>query len=303
MDMTLVVMAAGLGSRYGGVKQIERLGPDGEILMEYAIYDALRAGFDRIVLIIKPSMLEDVRALFGDRIEQRTGIRIDYAFQTPDRFTAARPELAQRKKPLGTVHAVLCARGVIDGPFAVINSDDFYGRGAFTAIGGFLTGQHADNAYAMVGYRLHNAMTEHGSVARGVCELRDGYLTGITERTHIEKRGDDAAFTEDGEHFTPLSGNTTVSMNFWGFTPRILDELAAEFPRFLQESVSVNPLKAEFYLPTVANNQLAANRATVRVLHTDESWHGVTYREDLASVQESVAAMHAAGIYPPVLFE
>ena len=146
-------------------------------------------------------------------------------------------------------------------------------------------------------------MTEHGSVARGVCELRDGYLTGITERTHIEKRGDDAAFTEDGEHFTPLSGNTTVSMNFWGFTPRILDELAAEFPRFLQESVSVNPLKAEFYLPTVANNQLAANRATVRVLHTDESWHGVTYREDLASVQESVAAMHAAGIYPPVLFE
>ena len=303
MDMTLVVMAAGLGSRYGGVKQIERLGPDGEILMEYAIYDALRAGFDRIVLIIKPSMLEDVRALFGDRIEQRTGIRIDYAFQTPDRFTAARPELAQRKKPLGTVHAVLCARGVIDGPFAVINSDDFYGRGAFTAIGGFLTGQHADNAYAMVGYRLHNAMTEHGSVARGVCELRDGYLTGITERTHIEKRGDDAAFTEDGEHFTPLSGDTTVSMNFWGFTPRILDELAAEFPRFLQESVSVNPLKAEFYLPTVANNQLAANRATVRVLHTDESWHGVTYREDLASVQESVAAMHAAGIYPPVLFE
>ena len=134
MDMTLVVMAAGLGSRYGGVKQIERLGPDGEILMEYAIYDALRAGFDRIVLIIKPSMLEDVRALFGDRIEQRTGIRIDYAFQTPDRFTAARPELAQRKKPLGTVHAVLCARDVIRTPFAVINADDFYGRGAIDAI-------------------------------------------------------------------------------------------------------------------------------------------------------------------------
>ena len=134
MDMTLVVMAAGLGSRYGGVKQIERLGPDGEILMEYAIYDALRAGFDRIVLIIKPQMLQDVRALFGDRIEQRTGIRIDYAFQTPDRFTAARPELAQRKKPLGTVHAVLCARDVIGTPFAVINADDFYGRGAIDAI-------------------------------------------------------------------------------------------------------------------------------------------------------------------------
>ena len=134
MDMTLVVMAAGLGSRYGGVKQIERLGPDGEILMEYAIYDALRAGFDRIVLIIKPQMLQDVRALFGDRIEQRTGIRIDYAFQTPERFTAARPELAQRQKPLGTVHAVLCARDVIETPFAVINADDFYGRGAIDAI-------------------------------------------------------------------------------------------------------------------------------------------------------------------------
>ena len=248
------------------------------------------------------TMTADFREKVGRGVEPY--FDVSYAFQEltsclPQGFTV--PE--GRTKPWGTGHAVLCARDVIDGPFAVINSDDFYGRGAFTAIGGFLTGQHADNAYAMVGYRLHNAMTEHGSVARGVCELRDGYLTGITERTHIEKRGDDAAFTEDGEHFTPLSGDTTVSMNFWGFTPRILDELAAEFPRFLQESVSVNPLKAEFYLPTVANNQLAANRATVRVLHTDESWHGVTYREDLASVQESVAAMHAAGIYPPVLFE
>ena len=297
----LVVMAAGMGSRYGGLKQIDPVGKNGEIIMDFSVFDAVQAGFSKVVFIIKEQLFEDFKEVIGDRVSKY--VQVEYVFQKlddlPEGFTV--PEGPE--KPWGTGHAVLCARGVIDGPFAVINSDDFYGRGAFTAIGGFLTGQHADNAYAMVGYRLHNAMTEHGSVARGVCELRDGYLTGITERTHIEKRGDDAAFTEDGEHFIPLSGNTTVSMNFWGFTPRILDELAAEFPRFLQESVSVNPLKAEFYLPTVANNQLAANRATVRVLHTDESWHGVTYREDLASVQESVAAMHAAGIYPPVLFE
>ena len=272
---TLVVMAAGMGSRFGGLKQMTPIDPQGNSIIQYSLYDARLAGFDKVVFIIKHEIEHDFREKVGRGVEPY--FDVSYVFQEltsclPQGFTV--PE--GRTKPWGTGHAVLCAR---------------------------LTGQHADNAYAMVGYRLHNAMTEHGSVARGVCELRDGYLTGITERTHIEKRGDDAAFTEDGEHFTPLSGDTTVSMNFWGFTPRILDELAAEFPRFLQESVSVNPLKAEFYLPTVANNQLAANRATVRVLHTDESWHGVTYREDLASVQESVAAMHAAGIYPPVLFE
>ena len=299
---TLLVLAAGMGSRYGSLKQMDGVGPNNEAIIDYSVYDAIRAGFGKVVFVIRHSFEKEFREVFSaERFGGR--IAVEFVFQELDYLPEGASVPEGRVKPWGTGHAVLCARGVIDGPFAVINSDDFYGRGAFTAIGGFLTGQHADNAYAMVGYRLHNAMTEHGSVARGVCELRDGYLTGITERTHIEKRGDDAAFTEDGEHFTPLSGDTIVSMNFWGFTPRILDELAAEFPRFLQESVSVNPLKAEFYLPTVANNQLAANRATVRVLHTDESWHGVTYREDLASVQESVAAMHAAGIYPPVLFE
>ena len=297
----LVIMAAGMGSRFGGPKQTTPVDEYGHFLLHYSLFDAYRAGFRKVVFVVKEETAEEFRESVGPAVAAAFDVR--YAYQKLDTLPEGYTVPDGRTKPWGTAHAVLCAAPEIDGPFAVINSDDFYGRGAFTAIGGFLTGQHADNAYAMVGYRLHNAMTEHGSVARGVCELRDGYLTGITERTHIEKRGDDAAFTEDGEHFTPLSGDTTVSMNFWGFTPRILDELAAEFPRFLQESVSVNPLKAEFYLPTVANNQLAANRATVRVLHTDESWHGVTYREDLASVQESVAAMHAAGIYPPVLFE
>ena len=186
MDMTLVVMAAGLGSRYGGVKQIERLGPDGEILMEYAIYDALRAGFDRIVLIIKPQMLQDVRGLFGDRIEQRTGMRIDYAFQTPDRFTAARPELAQRSKPLGTVHAVLCARDVIRTPFAVINADDFYGRGAIDAIAAALPELHGAQDAAMVGYRLKNTVSPFGTVTRGVCATENGLLRKVQETYKIQ---------------------------------------------------------------------------------------------------------------------
>ena len=297
----LVIMAAGMGSRFGGLKQIEPVDPEGHIIIDFSLFDSWRAGFRDVVFIIKREMEAEFRACIGDRMERY--FHVSYVYQDLDRLPEGIEIPKGRTKPWGTGHALACCRGTVNGPFAVINADDFYGRTAFSEIYSFLEAQTDASKYAMVGYRLHNAMTEHGSVARGVCELRDGYLTGITERTHIEKRGDDAAFTEDGEHFTPLSGDTTVSMNFWGFTPRILDELAAEFPRFLQESVSVNPLKAEFYLPTVANNQLAANRATVRVLHTDESWHGVTYREDLASVQESVAAMHAAGIYPPVLFE
>ena len=297
----LVIMAAGMGSRFGGLKQMEPVDKEGHSIIDFSMYDARRAGFRDLVFIIK----REHDALFRERIGNRMErfFNVEYVYQELTDIPAGCTVPDGRVKPWGTGQAIACCRNVLHGPFAVINSDDFYGRTAFSEIYEFLRTNEDPHQYAMVGYRLHNAMTEHGSVARGVCELRDGYLTGITERTHIEKRGDDAAFTEDGEHFTPLSGDTTVSMNFWGFTPRILDELAAEFPRFLQESVSVNPLKAEFYLPTVANNQLAANRATVRVLHTDESWHGVTYREDLASVQESVAAMHAAGIYPPVLFE
>ena len=230
MDMTLVVMAAGLGSRYGGVKQIERLGPDGEILMEYAIYDALRAGFDRIVLIIKPSMLEDVRALFGDRIEQRTGIRIDYAFQTPDHFTAARPELAQRKKPLGTVHAVLCARDVIRTPFAVINADDFYGRGALDAIAAALPQLGGAQDAAMVGYRLKNTVSPFGTVTRGVCATQDGLLRKVQETYKIRLCPDGLIRDMSGEgEGIVLNPEALVSMNLWGYHPQMLDVMAQYF--------------------------------------------------------------------------
>ena len=273
----------------------------GHFLLHYSLFDAYRAGFRKVVFVVKEETAEEFRESVGPAVAAAFDVR--YAYQKLDTLPEGYTVPDGRTKPWGTAHAVLCAAPEIDGPFAVINSDDYYGIEAYRLLYDFLAVPRPERSYAMVGFRLRNTVTANGSVSRGVCTERGGMLESITERTHIEKRGDDAAFTEDGEHFTPLSGNTTVSMNFWGFTPRILDELAAEFPRFLQESVSVNPLKAEFYLPTVANNQLAANRATVRVLHTDESWHGVTYREDLASVQESVAAMHAAGIYPPVLFE
>ena len=233
MDMTLVVMAAGLGSRYGGVKQIERLGPDGEILMEYAIYDALRAGFDRIVLIIKPQMLQDVRDLFGDRIEQRTGMRIDYAFQTPDRFTAARPELAQRSKPLGTVHAVLCARDVIRTPFAVINADDFYGRGAIDAIAAALPELHGAQDAAMVGYRLKNTVSPFGTVTRGVCATENGLLRKVQETYKIQLGADGTIRdTSDAGAGVVLDPEAIVSMNLWGYHPAMLDVMAQYFDAF-----------------------------------------------------------------------
>ena len=236
MDMTLVVMAAGLGSRYGGVKQIERLGPDGEILMEYAIYDALRAGFDRIVLIIKPQMLQDVRDLFGDRIEQRTGMRIDYAFQTPDRFTAARPELAQRSKPLGTVHAVLCARDVIRTPFAVINADDFYGRGAIDAIAAALPELHGAQDAAMVGYRLKNTVSPFGTVTRGVCATEGGLLRKVQETYKIQLCPDGTIRDTSGEGAgVVLDPEAIVSMNLWGYHPAMLDVMAQYFDAFVRD--------------------------------------------------------------------
>ena len=296
MDMTLVVMAAGLG----GVKQIERLGPDGEILMEYAIYDALRAGFDRIVLIIKPQMLQDVRALFGDRIEQRTGMRIDYAFQTPDRFTAARPELAQRKKPLGTVHAVLCARDAIETPFAVINADDYYGKEAFVRLHDFLQGYTPDKPgdLAMAGFVLKNTLSDNGAVTRGVCQMNaEGYLTDVVETSGIEKTADGAAV--EGKAIDPES---LVSMNFWGLTPEFVKVLEDGFVEFFEKSVPANPLKAEYLLPIYIGELLEKNAVTVQVLPTHDKWFGVTYKEDKQTVIDSFAKLVADGVYQKNLF-
>ena len=296
---TLVVMAAGMGSRFGGLKQMTPVDPQGNSILHYSLYDAYTAGFGKVVFIIKKAIAEDF-------MKVTTGLEryfeIAYVYQETDKLPAGFTVPEGRVKPWGTGHAVLCAKEEIDGDFAVINADDFYGRGAFTALADFFREEHADNAYAMVGYLLRNAMTDNGYVARGVCEIENGYLAGVTERTQIEKRGEDAAYTEDGVTYVPLSGDTVVSMNFWGFTPRILQELEARFPKFLEESLPKNPTKCEFFLPTVANAQIREGLGSVRVLHTDETWYGVTYREDLPSVQEAIAALRQAGKYPEVLF-
>ncbi len=297
---TLVVMAAGMGSRFGGLKQMTPVDPQGDSILHFSLYDAYRAGFGKVVFIIKKSIEEAFRekVLPGlDRYLEVACVNQEVDF-LPEGFTV--PE--GREKPWGTAHAVLCAKDEIPGPFAVINADDFYGRHAFETIAGFLSQHHEPGEYAMVGYLLRNAMTDNGYVARGVCETKNGFLTGVTERTHIEKRGNDAVYTEDGEHFVPLSGDTVVSMNLWGFSPMILEEIERRFPIFLRENLAKNPLKCEFYLPSVANAQIQENTATIRVLHTDETWYGVTYREDLASVQEAIAKMRAEGKYPEHLF-
>lgn len=297
---TLVVMAAGMGSRFGGLKQMTPVDPQGDSILHFSLYDAYRAGFGKVVFIIKKSIEEAFceKVLPGlDRYFEVACVNQEVD-SLPEGFTV--PE--GREKPWGTAHAVLCAKDEIPGPFAVINADDFYGRHAFEAIAGFLSQHHEPGEYAMVGYLLRNAMTDNGYVARGVCETKNGFLTGVTERTHIEKRGNDAAYTEDGEHFVPLSGDTIVSMNLWGFSPMILEEIERRFPIFLRENLAKNPLKCEFYLPSVANAQIQENTATIRVLHTDETWYGVTYREDLASVQEAIAKMRAEGKYPEHLF-
>ena len=296
---TLVVLAAGMGSRFGGLKQMTPVDEQGNSILHYSIYDAIQAGFGKVVFVIKKAIEEDFRQITAG-LEKH--IDVAYAFQEVDMLPAGFQVPGDRTKPWGTGHAVLCAKDEVDGPFTVINSDDFYGRGAYMAIADFLRQPHGEREYAMVGFLLKNALTENGSVARGVCELQDGNLAKVTERTKIYKRGCDAAYTEDGEHFVPLSGDTVVSMNFWGYQPSMMEELERRFPLFLQERLPKDPVKCEFYLPFATDALIQEGSASVRVLKTDETWYGVTYREDLPTVVDAIAAMRRAGKYPEVLF-
>lgn len=297
----LVVMAAGMGSRFGGPKQIAPVDEQGHILIDFSMYDAWRAGFRKVVFIIKREMEAEFRACIGDKLQNYFDVY--YVYQELSRLPAGYSVPAGRVKPWGTGHAVACASEAVHEPFAVINADDYYGADAYQKIFDFLSAERPDTEHAMVGYLLRNTVTEFGSVARGVCEIQDGLLTGITERTHIEKRGDDAAYTEDGEHFVSLPGDTVVSMNLWGFSPKILDELRRRFPLFLDDALQHNPLKAEFYLPTVANAQIHEGLGTVRVLSTSATWHGVTYREDMPGLHAAIAQLRASGAYPDVLWK
>ncbi len=297
----LVVMAAGMGSRFGGLKQITPVDAEGDIIMDFSLFDAKRAGFEKVVFIIKEAIADTFIANVGKRMEPYFDVR--YAYQEVDKLPEGFSVPEGRVKPWGTAHAIACAAELIDGPFAVINADDFYGRDAFQRIYDFLTTEAAPDCSAMVGYRLENTVTDNGSVARGVCQVENGLLTDITERTRIEKRPGGIAYTEDGEHWTPLGGDTLVSMNLWGFHQELLHEFTGRFPAFLRENLTKNPLKCEYYLPSVANAQIAEGRGVIRVLPTASVWHGVTYREDLPDVQQAISDMKASGEYPHTLWD
>ncbi len=299
----LVILAAGMGSRYGGLKQIDPVDEQGNKIIDFSIYDAMRAGFQKVIFIIKKENEQDFRTCIGDAVSKY--MEVEYVYQdlakVPADFTI--PE--GRVKPWGTAHAILCCKDAIKEPFAVINADDYYGRSAFQTLFDFLTTHQDDDKYryAMVGYELGNTLTENGSVARGCCVTdNDGYLVTIAERTQIEKRGDGAVYTEDGTNFIPIELNTPVSMNMWGFTPSILGELELAVNRFFQTEVDKNPLKSECFLPIEVDKLLKEEKATVKVLSSKDKWFGVTYKEDKPFVVESVKKLKAEGVYPEKLW-
>ncbi|MFW5675916.1 MAG: nucleotidyltransferase family protein [Acetivibrio ethanolgignens] len=301
----LVIMAAGMGSRYGGLKQIDPIDKDGHIIIDFSIYDAIQAGFEELVFIIKKENEADFREVIGDRMEKK--VKVTYVYQDlhnlPDGYEM--PE--GRVKPYGTGHAIMSCIGAVDGPFAVINADDYYGAKAFQLIYDYLLSHPDDEKYryTMVGYILENTLTDNGHVARGVCMTDEkGYLVGINERTHIEKRNGDAEYTEDdGATWVEIPEHSTVSMNMWGFNESILEELKERFPAFLDANMQTNPLKCEYFLPTVVGELLSEEKATVEVLKSEDRWYGVTYKEDKETVMQAIQKLKDAGLYPQKLWE
>ena len=300
-EPTLVILAAGMGSRFGGLKQITAVDDHGHAIIDFSLYDAYRAGFRKVVFIIKHEIEEDFKNRVGRRMEKYFDVK--YVYQQLDVLPAGYAVPEGRVKPWGTGHAVMCCAGVVDGPFAVINADDFYGPGAYSAIFDYLKEDRADNEHAMVAYELRKTVTENGSVARGICSVENGYLTDVVERTRIEKRGDDAAFTEDGVNFVPVSGDVPVSMNFWGFGKSMLRELQNRFPAWLDENLPKNPLKCEYFLPFVANSIIKEGMGSIRILNCRETWHGITYKEDMDSVVNYLAELRRQGVYPEALLD
>ena len=296
---TLLVMAAGMGSRYGGLKQLDPVSPNGEFILDFSVYDALRAGFGDVVLVIKRALHDDFEQTVGARLKKHA--KITYAYQDMDDLPAGFSIPEGREKPWGTAHAVRAARSVIDRPFAVINADDFYGADAFRVMCDYLSSEAAPGKSAMVGYELGNTLTDHGSVARGICSVENGLLTGIVERTRIEKRDGAAAFTvDDGATWHPLTLDTIVSMQFFGFDSSFISFVDEQFDDFLQNLS--NPLKEEFLLPTMVGDAIDAGQCALRVLHSADKWFGVTYAQDKPMVVESIARLRESGKYPESLW-
>lgn len=298
----LVIMAAGMGSRYGGLKQIDAVDEQGHIIIDFSIFDAIKAGFQKVIFIIKKEIEADFKEVIGDRIAKI--IEVEYVYQeinkVPENFVI--PE--GRVKPWGTGHAILCCKEKIQGPFAVINADDFYGREAFIKIYEFLNTVQKENLYTMVGYQLKNTLTEHGSVARGVCNVNEeGFLTEITERTKIEKFPECAKFyVSETDTWEEISFDSTVSMNLWGFQANIMKELEEEFTTFLAKEVPNNPEKSEFFLPTVVQHMIEKDKVQVEVLHSKDQWFGVTYKADKEVVLKEIAKLKEQGVYPTNLW-
>lgn len=301
----LVIMAAGMGSRYGGLKQIDPVDNEGHIIMDFSIYDAKRAGFEKVIFIIKKAIEKEFKAGIGDRISQY--MDVEYVYQELDTLPEGFEVPEGRVKPFGTGHAILSCKDVVDGPFAVINADDYYGVHAFQEIYNYLTENEDDEKYhyAMVGYILSNTLTENGYVSRGICEMdKDAFLTGITERTHIEQRDMGVQFTEDdGQTWEDIAADSIVSMNMFGFTASMLKELECRFPEFLEKGLKENPMKCEYFLPSVVSNLIEEDKADVKVLRSEDRWYGITYKEDKEAVVSAVQKLKDTGVYPQHLWE
>lgn len=301
MSTTLLIMAAGMGSRYGGMKQVDPFGPTGETITDYSIYDAVRAGFDRVVFVISPKMEEEFRTDYIKKFP--AGLKVDYVIQSIDHIPDGYSVPAERQKPWGTAHAVLMARDKINEPFAVINADDFYGRASYQIMHDFLvrTTEEVPGQYCMVGFELQKTISDHGSVARGVCRVDDhGFLKGMVERTKIFREGEGIVYEDEEGNRHPLKPMDTVSMNLFGFTPDFFDHIEENFKTFIKENID-NP-KAELYIPVVVDNLIKAGMARMSVLQTGESWFGVTYQEDKPKVLAAIRKLVGEGLYPVPLW-
>lgn len=300
----LVIMAAGMGSRYGGLKQIDPIDHEGHIMMEFSVYDAIKAGFEKVVFIIKHEIEEEFKEVIGSRIAEH--IEVEYVYQEVNHLPAGYTVPEGRIKPWGTGHAILSCKDVIDGPFAVLNADDYYGSTAFKLIYDYLVSTKDDGQYkyTMVGYKLDKTLTDNGHVARGVCQLDENdFLLDIVERTMIEKKENGPAYTEDGETWIDLPGDSVASMNIWGFSKSLLKELEVGFVEFLDQNITKNPLKSEYFLPSVIHDLLQQDKATVYVSKTSDQWHGVTYQEDKEVVANAINKLKQDGKYPAMLWE